>query len=85
MKYCLSTFPEIDAMLRGKGRILIASDFDSTLCPSADTPSDARVTAAMFEVLRRATACERLTLALIIGRSMADVSPASGAAGLNTL
>jgi len=73
MKYCLSILPEIDRMLRGSQRVLIASDFDGTLCAIADTPSAVRVTPAMLEILRRAAACPRIELAVISGRALADV------------
>lgn len=73
MTHCLSVLAEMDAMLRGNGRILIASDFDGTLCAIARTPSEACVSGAMVEVLRRVTACESLELAVITGRSIADI------------
>jgi trehalose 6-phosphate phosphatase len=65
--------PDIDARLRATGRILIATDFDGTLCPIAETPSAVHLAPATLEVLRRASACSRITLAVISGRALADV------------
>jgi trehalose 6-phosphate phosphatase len=73
MKYCLSVLPEIDARLERAERVLIATDFDGTLCPIVDTPSEACLAPATIEILRHAMACPRLTLAVISGRALSDV------------
>jgi trehalose 6-phosphate phosphatase len=73
MKYCLSVLPEIDARLEGSERVLIATDFDGTLCPIVETPSEAHLAPSTFEILRHAMACPRLTLAVISGRALEDV------------
>ncbi len=73
MKYCLSALPEIDTLLHGTKRILVATDFDGTLCPIANAPSEVHVAPATLEILRYATACKRLTLAVISGRALVDV------------
>src|ERR1017187_2995058 len=73
MRYCLSTLLKIDTMLRGAGRILIATDFDGTLCPIADDPSGVYLTRATLEILRHAGACRRLSIAVISGRALVDV------------
>ncbi len=73
MKYCLSMLCELDAMLAGKNRVLIASDFDGTLCPIAGSPSEVQLAPAMLEVLRRTAACPRLSLAVISGRALSDI------------
>jgi trehalose 6-phosphate phosphatase len=74
MKYCLSALSEIDAALRPARRILIATDFDGTLCPIADSPAEVRLGAAMTGILGRLTGCDRIVLAVISGRSLADIS-----------
>jgi trehalose 6-phosphate phosphatase len=74
VKYCLSALSEVDAALRSARRILIASDFDGTLCPIADSPGEVRLGAAMTGILTRLTACERIVFAVISGRSLADIS-----------
>jgi trehalose-phosphatase len=73
MKYCLSTLQEVEARVLGASRVLIATDFDGTLCPIAGTPSEARLAPATLEILRRAADCQRLTLAVISGRALADI------------
>lgn len=73
MKYCLSMLREVDTVLRGPGRVLIATDFDGTLCPIADTPSEVHLRPATLEILRHATTCPRLTMAVISGRALADI------------
>ncbi len=73
MKYCLAALPEIDPILRAAGRILIATDFDGTLCPIVDVPSQASVAPATLEILQQASDCNRLTVAVISGRALADV------------
>ncbi len=73
MKHWLWMRDEIDAVLRSKQRILIGSDFDGTLCPIAPTPDQAHLAPATFEILKRAAACRRLTVAVISGRGLQDV------------
>ena len=73
MKYCLSVLCELDGMLAGKDRVLIASDFDGTLCPIAGSPSEVRLAPAMLEILRHTAACPRLSLAVISGRALTDI------------
>jgi len=73
MKYCLAVLPEIDRVLRAAKRILIATDFDGTLCPIADAPSHVHLTPAMLEILQYASDCERITLSVISGRGLEDV------------
>lgn len=74
MTYCLSALSEIDAALGSARRVLIASDFDGTLCPIADSPAEVRLGAAITGILGRLTACGRISFAVISGRSFADVS-----------
>ena len=73
MRHFLTALSEIDTMLDGDGRVLIAADFDGTLCPIENQPGDVRVASSMVETLRRATACKRLTMAVISGRALSDV------------
>jgi len=73
MKSCLASLPFIDTMLCGAERILIASDFDGTLCPIADLPSGVRVAPATLEILRLVATSRRFTLAVISGRALEDI------------
>jgi trehalose 6-phosphate phosphatase len=73
MTYCLSALPEVDRRLEDARRVLIATDFDGTLCPIAQTPSEVHLAPATIEILRHAVGCQRLTLAVISGRALQDV------------
>lgn len=74
MRYCLSAFSEVDARLQTVQRLLIASDFDGTLCPIAESPSDVHVAPAMLETVRRLARCPQITFAVISGRGVEDVA-----------
>jgi trehalose 6-phosphate phosphatase len=54
--------------------LLVVSDFDGTLCPIADSPAEVRLGAAMAEILNRLAVCDRTALAVISGRSLADIA-----------
>lgn len=71
--YCLSALAEIDTLLAASRRILIAADFDGTLCPIAASPAEARLPAGTHEILRRIGGCQRITLAILSGRPLEDV------------
>ena len=74
MTYCLSVLSEIDAMVRRSHRILIASDFDGTLCPIAETPSEVKLTSGMLALIHTTIDCPRLKLAVISGRALDDIA-----------
>ena len=59
---------------RSAARLLIATDFDGTLCPLAPSPVQVHLSAGMLEILRQIAACKRLTLAVISGRALGDVA-----------
>lgn len=67
------TLSAIDRIVEGPGRILIASDFDGTLSPIVGHPSEAQLLPETLEILSKAAACRRLTLAVISGRGLADI------------
>jgi len=73
MKHCLAAFSEIGEALQKANRILIASDFDGTLCPIAADPSKVFLTEAVLDTLRHVRQCERVTLTVISGRHLPDV------------
>ncbi|WP_263732594.1 trehalose-phosphatase [Cellulomonas sp. SG140] len=53
--------------------LLVALDFDGTLAPLQDDPSRSAITADGVTVLERLAALPQVTLALVSGRSMADL------------
>jgi trehalose 6-phosphate phosphatase len=64
---------EIERILGLPGRILIASDFDGTLCPLIDRPSEAELSSSTLKTIQQALACYRLTFAVITGRALIDI------------
>ncbi|HEY4087169.1 MAG TPA: trehalose-phosphatase [Bryobacteraceae bacterium] len=64
---------EIDAILQRPGRVLIASDFDGTLCPLVDRPSEAQLVPSMLQAVQQALVCHRVTFAVITGRALTDI------------
>ena len=73
MKHGLAAFSEFREALQMADRILIATDFDGTLCPIAGDPSNVFLAPAMLGVLREVQQCERVTLAVISGRHLPDL------------
>lgn len=61
-------------MLSRARRILVACDFDGTLCPFANSPCDVRLAPSMVEVLRCLAASDRIRLAIISGRALGDLT-----------
>jgi trehalose 6-phosphate phosphatase len=57
-------------------RVLLGFDFDGTLAPIVARPQDARLPAGLAGQL--ATLAQRLPVAVLTGRSLADVSPRLG-------
>jgi trehalose 6-phosphate phosphatase len=72
MKDALRFLPEIVSSL-GEGPLLIATDFDGTLCPIADTPSAVRTPLAIVELLSDLQASRNAPVAIISGRSLDDL------------
>lgn len=66
-------WPEISAQMAKCRRILIATDFDGTLAPPADTPAQAVLPPETRTLLRRLAACPRVKLAIISGRALSDL------------
>lgn len=74
MRPALSLLPELDAELRRGSRLLLATDFDGTLCPIAPTPVGLTIPPLMLEVLRQFVASGRVSLAVISGRALDDLA-----------
>lgn len=73
-RYCLFNLSQLDEALAGAERILIAADFDGTLCAIAESPEHAVLTPAMAGILRTLRQSPRIVLAVISGRALADVA-----------
>jgi trehalose 6-phosphate phosphatase len=75
VKHWEEALPDIDSLLRRARRILIASDFDGTLCPLIDSAADVRPAGDVIELVRRLGAHPDSEVAIITGRSLTDVRP----------
>ncbi|HVV47839.1 MAG TPA: trehalose-phosphatase [Bryobacteraceae bacterium] len=73
MKPGLSLMAGLDTILQRPGRILLASDFDGTLCPLIDRPSEAQLIPSVRKAVEKVLACHRVTFAVITGRALTDI------------
>jgi trehalose 6-phosphate phosphatase len=73
MKHYLSTLSEIENAVSSAGRILIACDFDGTLCPIEKSPDGVMLSDAATETLWKLIDAD-ITLAIISGRSIEDLA-----------
>ncbi len=65
---------DINRLLRVEDRVLLATDFDGTLCPLVDKPAEAAVPAAIIENLLAILASKRAVIAVISRRALQDLS-----------
>lgn len=75
MRPALSSLPQLESVLRRGSRMLVATDFDGTLCPIARTPFTLTIRPAMLDALRRLLDSGRVSLAVISGRALDDLEP----------
>lgn len=61
------------ALLRQADRVLIALDFDGTLAPMVDDPKIAAIPPKTIETLTKLSCSPRYSLAVVSGRSLADL------------
>lgn len=73
MEHAIARLSEIDRLADGDGRVLVAMDFDGTLCPIVDPPSAAAVPAVITEVMHQLCSSPRVVVAVISGRALKDV------------
>jgi trehalose 6-phosphate phosphatase len=78
----LDNLLEISARISCAPHILLCSDFDGTLAPIADEPSTAGLSLPIRRVLRKLAANERISVAIVSGRELADVRKLVGIPGL---
>ena len=74
----------IDALATAR-RLLVASDYDGTLSPLVDDPSTAVPLAPAIDALRRLAELPDTHVALVSGRSLADLRRLSGLTGVAAL
>ncbi len=73
MKDLLTSLHELDPLLDRADRIMLASDFDGTLCPIAPSPSSVVVHPAMLSALRALQASDCINVAVISGRPVREL------------
>jgi len=64
---------EIDAVLGDANRVLIATDFDGTLCPIAEHRDEVRLSGETLDVLDSLAKSTKVEVAVISGRSLSDL------------
>ena len=67
---CLS---EIDRLVEDGKQILLVADFDGTLCPLADSPSNVVMPKMIIESLQHLSRSPRVVIAVISGRTLEDL------------
>jgi trehalose 6-phosphate phosphatase len=73
MQHLLSNLGDFEQIVRSKSHLLLATDFDGTLCPIAPSPSAVTVSTTAHEVLRELAATEGTTVAIVTGRALDDI------------
>ncbi len=76
MKYLFDQ--NLNELLRTKGRIFLFLDFDGTLSPIVKNPSQAKLPKAAKEILKTLAKNKKIVLAIISGRSLADIQKRVG-------
>jgi trehalose 6-phosphate phosphatase len=64
--------------LAGAPRLLVALDFDGTLSPIVDVPSEARALPAALDAVKGLAALPATTVVLVSGRALASLAEVSG-------
>lgn len=65
--------PFVRSELGTADHVVVALDFDGTLAPIAEHPEDAHVSPEMADVLQRLAATNGISVAIVSGRSIADL------------
>jgi trehalose 6-phosphate phosphatase len=63
----------IDRLAAGTKRLLVATDFDGTLCPITDSPSDVAIPPVILEILIQLSLSQRVAFTVISGRALDDL------------
>lgn len=73
MRYLWSRLPEIEKQILSTKKLLLLLDYDGTLAPIAPTSEQARLKPPTKLVLRRLSQRPHVTVAIISGRTLADL------------
>lgn len=66
-------FCAIDRLAEDAKRILVATDFDGTLCPITDSPSNVVIPPVILEILGQLSLSQSVAVTLISGRALDDL------------
>jgi trehalose 6-phosphate phosphatase len=72
----------LTAIIDHAGHILVALDYDGTIAPIAETPEAAHMEPETETILRELAAADRISLAIVSGRSLADLRKRLPIAGI---
>jgi trehalose-phosphatase len=78
----MDRLPEIAARIDRAGRIVLGLDFDGTLTPIRPRPDDAVLSDTVRDLVRRLALVPRVTVVIVSGRNLAEVSARVGLPGL---
>jgi len=73
MNWLWSRWPDVEERIRGAGYALLLLDFDGTVAPITPVPDEATLPRNTKSVLRRISRSRRTTLAVVSGRTVADL------------
>ena len=73
MQHLLSNLGDFERIVRSKSHLLLATDFDGTLCSIAPSPAEVKVPRRAHELLRELAATEETTVAIVTGRALGDI------------
>jgi trehalose 6-phosphate phosphatase len=74
MRHAIRCLAALNEYTADSERLLVATDFDGTLCPLADSPSSVVVRMAMMEILNQLVQSDRVKLAVVSGRALTDLA-----------
>lgn len=80
--HAMDRLPELLALRRAAGRMLVALDFDGTLSPIVERPEDAALLAGLAEPLSELVGRRDTATAVVSGRGLADVRSRIGLDGI---
>jgi trehalose 6-phosphate phosphatase len=73
MRWLWSRWPDVEERIQGAGCALLLLDFDGTVAPIAPVPDEATLPRNTKSILRRISRSRRTTLAVVSGRTVADL------------
>lgn len=73
MPHWIQDWPEIQAQIAARPRLLLALGFDGILSPTVSRPSEAKLPEDTYRLLSKLGASSRITLAFLSGRSLPDI------------